>query len=67
MTHSDPVLEALSALAVPELDPELSRRIRLAAVRALKPRPVHPLWTFAAAASVISYIGWALYFTSSFH
>lgn len=33
----------------------------------LKPRSVHPLWAFAAAASVVSYLGWALHFASSLY
>jgi hypothetical protein len=67
MTPPDPLFECLSELPVEELEPELSRKIRVAALQALRPRPVHPIWTLAAAASVVSYLGWALHFASTLY
>jgi hypothetical protein len=67
MTRPDPLFEYLSELPVEALDPELSRKIRVAALQALRPRPVHPMWTLAAAASVVSYLGWALHFASTLY
>ena len=67
MTDRDPLFERLSELPVQELDPELSRKIRVAALQALRPRPVHPVWTLAVAASVVSYLGWALHFASTLY
>jgi len=67
MTAPDPLFECLSELPVEELAPELSRTIRAAALQALRPRPVHPVWTLAVAASVVSYLGWALHFASSLY
>ena len=67
MTAPDPLFECLSELPVEELEPELSRRIRVAALSKLRPRPVHPVWTLAAAASVVSYLGWALHFASTLY
>lgn len=64
MTDSDPVLRRLGELPAVEPEPALSAEIRNAARRVLTPRRVHPLWTFAAAASVVTYLGWAVYFTS---
>jgi hypothetical protein len=64
MTESDPVLRRLGELPALEPDPALSAEIRKAAHRALTPRRVHPVWTFAAALSVVTYLGWAVYFTS---
>ena len=64
MTENDPVLARLAELPPSEPDPELSRKLRAEAHRVLEPRRVHPIWTLAAAASVVTYLGWAVYFTS---
>jgi hypothetical protein len=64
MTESDPVLRRLSELGSSEPDPALSSALRARAHAVLVPRRVHPLWTFGIAASVVTYLGWAVYFTS---
>jgi hypothetical protein len=64
MTQSDPVLERLAALPCDEPEPALSAALCARAHRALTPRRVHPVWTVAVAASVVTYLGWAVYFTS---
>jgi hypothetical protein len=64
MTESDPVLERLAALPCEEPEPALSAVLRARAQRALAPRRVHPVWTVAVAASLVTYLGWAVYFTS---
>jgi hypothetical protein len=64
MTEPDPVLERLAKLPASEPDAELSKRLRARAHGILRPRRIHPIWTLAAAASVVTYLGWAVYFTS---
>ena len=64
MNETDPVLARLAELPPSQPEPEFSRKLRDQAHRVLKPRRVHPIWTLAAAASVVTYLGWAVYFTS---
>ncbi|HEX6274416.1 MAG TPA: hypothetical protein VFZ53_15345 [Polyangiaceae bacterium] len=64
MNDRDPVLERLAKLPPSPPDPAFSAAVRARAHRLLSPRRVHPIWTVAAAASVVTYLGWALYFTS---
>jgi len=64
MTDPDPVFARLAELPPSPPDPELSAKLRARAHRILEPRRVHPMWTLAAAASVVTYLGWALYYTS---
>jgi hypothetical protein len=64
MTESDPVLRRLSELEPSEPDPALSSALRARAHALLVPRRVHPVWTVGIAASVVTYLGWAVYFTS---
>lgn len=64
MTERDPILERLAELSPSEPDAEFSENLRARAHRVLRPRPVHPIWTIAVAASVVTYLGWAVYFTS---
>ena len=64
MTEPDPVLLRLSELDPSEPDLALSNALRARAHAALVPRRVHPLWTLGIAASVVTYLGWAVYFTS---
>lgn len=64
MNDRDPVFARLAELPAQEPDPVLSARLRARAHRMLRPRPLHPLFAVAAAASVVAYLGWALYFTS---
>lgn len=64
MTDTDPVLERLSELGPSEPDPALSNALRARAHAVLVPRRIHPLWALGMAASVVTYLGWAVYFTS---
>jgi hypothetical protein len=64
MTDSDPLLGALAALRATTPSAELSRKLRAAAHARLVPAKVHPAWSVAIAASVVAYLGWALFFTS---
>jgi len=45
---------------------ELSAKLRAAAHARLVPAKVHPAWTIALAASVITYLGWALLYTRAY-
>ncbi len=67
MTEKDPVLQRLGELPPSEPDAAFSTNLRERAHRVLRPRRVHPVWTLAAAASVIVYLGWAVYFTSGLY
>jgi len=67
MSDIDPVLARLAGLPPSEPDAALSAALRVRAHRALRPRPVHPVFAFVAAASVALYLGWALYFTSGLY
>ena len=67
MTRPDPLLQRLSELSAQQPAAELSRKIRAAGRARLVPAPVHPLWGFAVAASVLCYLGWALHFTSQLY
>jgi hypothetical protein len=60
---ADPVLSQLARLATPAVSAEVSRKIRVAALPALRLRPVHPAWIFAVAGTAAGYFGSALYFT----
>ena len=64
MTESDPVIMRLSELEPSEQDRALSNELRARAHAVLVPRGVHPVWTLGIAASVVAYLGWAVYFTS---
>jgi hypothetical protein len=67
MNEPDPVLARLAELPPAEPDPAFSAALRERAHRALVPRRMHPLWALAAAASVVTYLGWAFYFTSKLY
>jgi len=64
MTESDPMLRALAALRLATPSAELSQKLRAAAHARLVPVKVHPAWSVAIAASVVAYLGWALFYTS---
>jgi hypothetical protein len=64
MAQVDPVLARLSELGAPSLDAGLSARIGAAARERLVPRRVGPFWQLLISASVVSYLAWALVFTS---
>jgi len=62
MTQDDPVLARLAALPTPSVAGERSRKIRAAALVALCPRRLHPVWALLVASSTFGYLGSALYF-----
>jgi hypothetical protein len=64
MTPTDPVLARLAELGAPALDPALTARIHGAARERLVPRRLGPVWSVVVSASVVSYLAWALVFTS---
>lgn len=66
MNDQDVVLNQLAKL--PPLAPPsgLHARIRAQSAPVLAPAPLHPVWSIAAAASVVVYLGWALLFTRPF-
>lgn len=64
MTERDPVLQRLAQLDAPAPVPELSAALRTRAHAKLLPRPLHPGFAFAVAASVVAYFGWALHFVT---
>ncbi len=65
MNFHDPVFDRLATLAPSEVDPKLAAAVRSAAVARLRARPLHPVWTFVIAASVLSYLGWAVRFSAN--
>ncbi|HWA75191.1 MAG TPA: hypothetical protein VG937_22795 [Polyangiaceae bacterium] len=65
MTERDPVLQRLAELDAPAPVPELSVELRARALEKLRPRPVHPGFALAVAASVMAYFGWALHFVAT--
>ena len=64
MTDSDPMLRALAALRAAAPSAQLTQKLRAAAHARLVPAKVHPAWSVAIAASVVVYLGWALFYTS---
>jgi hypothetical protein len=67
MSCPDPVLDRLATLPVVEPAPELSASLRAAALVRLCPRRVHPVWALVVATSVVSYLAWAVQFSSSLY
>lgn len=67
MTNQDALVERLQRLPTSKPSPQLSEQIQRLAHARLRSRPIHPLWTFAVAASVVSYLSWALVFTSNLY
>ncbi|HTM45516.1 MAG TPA: hypothetical protein VL137_11205 [Polyangiaceae bacterium] len=67
MNQEDPLLARLHSLPLSEPNEQLSQRIALMAHAQLRAKRVHPIWTFVVAASVVSYLGWALMFTSKLY
>jgi hypothetical protein len=67
MTERDPLLARLAAL--PSLSPpaELSQKLTRAGHARLVPAKVHPAFSVAVAACVLTYLGWALHFTSQLY
>lgn len=67
MTRNDPVLACLAKLPAVEPAPELSDNLRAAAYARLRPRPVHPGFTVMVLVSVVSYLSWAVHFSSGLY
>jgi hypothetical protein len=61
--QDDRVIACLAALPSPSPSPELSAKIRAAALARLCPRPLHPAWALVVACSALGYLGSALAFT----
>jgi hypothetical protein len=63
---TDPVLLALERL--PQLEPPgaVSARLSSEARARLLPRPIHPIFGLAVAASTLAYLSWALFYTGQF-
>jgi len=64
VTEHDSVLQGLARLPLAAPPAELSEKLRTAAHARLVPAKVHPAWSIAIAASVVTYLGWALLYTS---
>jgi hypothetical protein len=60
----DQMLTRLAGLAPPAVPAELSRKIRTAALPAMRVRPLHPAWLVAVAATTVCYLASALYFVA---
>jgi len=63
----DRVLQGLAELPLVAPPAELSHKLRAAAHARLMPAKVHLAWSVAVAASVVAYLGWALFFTSTLY
>ena len=57
------VQSALASLPAEAPPMQLSERILAQGRARLVPAKVHPAWSIALAASVIAYLGWALFYT----
>ncbi|HYJ08731.1 MAG TPA: hypothetical protein VEX18_06970 [Polyangiaceae bacterium] len=64
MSERDPLLSRLAELPAVSPPAQLSRELTAAGHARLVPAKVHPVFSIAVAASVLSYLGWALHFTS---
>ncbi len=64
MTEADLLLQRLAQLPLETPPAELSRKLTAAAHARLLPLKVHPAWSVAMAASVLTYLSWALAYTS---
>ena len=67
MNEADMVLRRLAELPLEVPSAELSKRIRAEAQARLVPVKVHPAWSIAIAASVVTYLGWALVYASQLY
>jgi hypothetical protein len=64
VSERDPLLSRLAELPAVFPPAQLSRKLTAAGHARLVPAKVHPVFSIAVAASVLSYLGWALHFTS---
>jgi len=67
MTPDDPLFARLAALPAPAPVPVLNEKLRSAAHARLRPRPVHAGVTLLVAASVVTYLGWAVHFAAGLY
>jgi hypothetical protein len=59
----DNVRAALASLPVEAPPTQLSQRILAQGRARLVPAKVHPAWSIAIVASIVAYLGWALFYT----
>lgn len=64
MNDRDPLLSRLAELPAVSPSARLSRKLTAAGHARLVPAKVHPVFSLAVAASVLTYLGWAVHFTS---
>ena len=67
MIDTDPVLRAVAKLPLRVPSPVLSRSLQARAHARLLPAKVHPAFPIAVAASVVAYLGWAVFYTSQLY
>ncbi|HVY32756.1 MAG TPA: hypothetical protein VHB79_39745 [Polyangiaceae bacterium] len=65
MTSEDAVLQALAKLPLEAPPSALSQKLLASGRARLVPAQVHPAWAVAIAASVVAYLGWALFYTGN--
>jgi hypothetical protein len=61
------MLRRLAELPLESPPAELTTKLRAAAHARLRPAKVHPAWSVALAASIVTYLGWALLYTSQLY
>jgi hypothetical protein len=64
VNERDPVLARLGELRLLAPPPQLGRQIMASGRARLVPAKVHAVFSFGVAACVVTYLGWALHFTS---
>jgi hypothetical protein len=64
VSERDPLLSRLAGLPAVAPPARLSRKLTTTGHARLVPTKVHPVFSIAVAASVLTYLGWALHFTS---
>lgn len=65
MKSEDAVFRALAELPLEAPPSALSQKLLASGRARLVPAPVHPAWAVAIAASVVAYLGWALFYTGN--
>lgn len=65
MKPQDAVLQALAELPLEAPPAALSQKLLASGRTRLVPAKVHPAWAIAIAASVVAYLGWALFYTGN--
>jgi hypothetical protein len=64
VSERDPLLSRLAGLPAVSPPARLSRKLTATGHARLVPAKVHPVFSMAVAASVLTYLAWALHFTS---